>query len=181
MFLSELLASLLTSPPAGTMIWIRYTNSPLLTTITTLSCQPLQESTRLDSPLSPTSSTSSTSHTPQHSQKHTPNPHPYKNKTTSTALLTRSNSSSSQNGGRHYCVLLTRPASRSGESDSGISGEYQRKGKEHKYTKSLTDALSPLPYLLFRPFHPPIFVHATLILLLNPSSRPHLRRMIGRT
>ena len=52
MLLSELLASLLTSPPAGTMIWIRYTNSPLLTTITTLSCQPLQESNRLDPPLS---------------------------------------------------------------------------------------------------------------------------------
>ena len=47
---------------------------------------------------------------------------------------------------------LARPASRSGsvsgeegESDSGISGEYQRKGKEHKYTRSLTDAPSPLP------------------------------------
>ena len=52
MLLSELLASLLTSPPAGTMIWIRYTNSPLLTTITALSCQPVQESTRLDPPLS---------------------------------------------------------------------------------------------------------------------------------
>ena len=52
MLLSELLASLLTSPPAGTMIWIRYTNSSLLTTITTLSCQPLQESTRLNLPLS---------------------------------------------------------------------------------------------------------------------------------
>ena len=47
---------------------------------------------------------------------------------------------------------LARPASRSGsvggedgESDSGISGEYQRKGKEHKYTRSLTDVPSPLP------------------------------------
>ena len=47
---------------------------------------------------------------------------------------------------------LARPASRSGsvsgedgESDSGISGEYQRKGKERKYTRSLTDAPSPLP------------------------------------
>ena len=133
MFLSELLASLLTSPPAGTMIWIRYTNSPLLTTITTLSCQPLQESTRLDSPLFSTSSTSSTLHTPQHPPKHTPNPHPYPIKTTSTALLTRSNSSSSQNGGRRYYVPLARPASRSGsvsrqngESDSGISGEYRQ-------------------------------------------------------
>ena len=55
---------------------------------------------------------------------------------------------------------LTRPAGRSGsvseedgESDSGISGEYQRKGKEHKYTRSLTDALSPLLYLLFRPLY----------------------------
>ena len=49
---------------------------------------------------------------------------------------------------------LARPASRSGsvggedgESDSGISGEYQRKGKEHKYTRSLTDVPSPLPIL----------------------------------
>ena len=47
---------------------------------------------------------------------------------------------------------LARPASRSGsvsgedgESDSGISDEYQRKGKRHKYTRSLTDAPSPLP------------------------------------
>ena len=47
---------------------------------------------------------------------------------------------------------LARPASRSGsvsgedgESDSGISGEYQRKGKEHKYARGLTDAPSPLP------------------------------------
>ena len=47
---------------------------------------------------------------------------------------------------------LARPASRSGsvsggdgESDSGISGEYQRKGKEHKYTRSLSDAPSLLP------------------------------------
>ena len=31
-----------------------------------------------------------------------------------------------------------------GESDNGISGKYQRKGKEHKYTSS-TDAPSPLP------------------------------------
>ena len=30
----------------------RYTSSPLLTTITAISCQPLQESTRLDPPLS---------------------------------------------------------------------------------------------------------------------------------
>ena len=49
-------------------------------------------------------------------------------------------------------MTLARPASRSGsvsgedgESDSGISGGYQRKGKEHKYTRSLTDAHSPLP------------------------------------
>ena len=33
------------------------------------------------------------------------------------------------------------------------------------------------PYLLFQPLHPPIFVHATLIPLLNRSSRPHLRRL----
>ena len=52
MLLSELLASLLTYPPAGAMIWIRYTNSPLLTTITTLSREPLQESTHLDPPFS---------------------------------------------------------------------------------------------------------------------------------
>ena len=32
-----------------------------------------------------------------------------------------------------------------GKSDGGVSGEYQRKGKEHKYTRSLTDAPSPLP------------------------------------
>ena len=106
------------------------------------------------SSVSSTSSTSSTLHTPQHPPKHTPNPHPYPIKTTSTALLTRSNSSSSQNGGRHYYVPLARSASRrgsvsgeDGESDSGISGEYQRKGKEHKYTRSLTDAPSPLPIL----------------------------------
>ena len=98
------------------------------------------------------SSTSSTSHIPQRPPKHTPNPHPYPIKTTSAALLTRSNSSNSQNGGKHYYVPLTRPASRSGsvseedgESDSGISGEYQRKGKEHKYTRSSIDAPSPLP------------------------------------
>ena len=104
------------------------------------------------SSVSSTSSTSSTSHTPQRPPKHTPNPHPYSIKTTSTALLTRSNSSCSQNGGRYYYMPLARPASRSGsvsgedgESDSGISGEYQRKGKEYKYTKSLTSAPSPLP------------------------------------
>lgn len=104
------------------------------------------------SSVSSTSSTSPASHTPQHPPKHTPNQHPYPIKTTSTALLTRSNSSGSQNGGRHYYVPLARPASRSGsvsgedgESDSGIAGEYQRKGKGHKYTRSLTDAPSPLP------------------------------------
>ena len=104
------------------------------------------------SSVSSTSSTSSTSYTPQHPPKHTPNPHPYPIKTTSTALFTRSNYSSSQNGGRHYYVTLARLASRSGsvsgedgESDNGISGEYQRKGKEHKYTRILTDAPSPLP------------------------------------
>ena len=104
------------------------------------------------SSVSSTSSTSSTLHTPQHPPKHTPNPHPYPIKTTSTALLTRYSSSSSQNGGRHCYVPLARPASRSGrvsgedgESDNGISGEYQRKGKEHKYTRYLTDAPSPLP------------------------------------
>ena len=138
--LSKLLASLLTSPPAGTMIWIRYTDSPLLTTITALSRQPLQESAResRSSSVSSTSSTSSTSHTPQHPPKHTPNPHPYPIKITSTALLTRSNSSSSRNGGRYYYVPLARPASRSGsvsgedgESDSGISGEYRQIGRAH--------------------------------------------------
>ena len=104
------------------------------------------------SSVSSTSSTSSTLHTPQHPPKHTPNPHPYPIKTTSTALLARSNFSNSQNGGRHYYVPLARPASRSGsvsgedgESDRGISGEYQRKDKEHKYTRSLSDAPSPLP------------------------------------
>ena len=47
---------------------------------------------------------------------------------------------------------LARSASQSGsvsredgESVSGISGEYQRKGKEHKYMRSLTDVPSPLP------------------------------------
>ena len=32
-----------------------------------------------------------------------------------------------------------------GKSDSGVSGGYQRKGKEHRYTRSLTDGPSPLP------------------------------------
>lgn len=32
-----------------------------------------------------------------------------------------------------------------GESDSGIAGEYERKGKGHEYTRSLSDAPSPLP------------------------------------
>ena len=41
-----------------------------------------------------------------------------------------------------------------GKSDSGISDEYQRKGNEHKYAKSLTDAPSPLPYLLSRSSSP---------------------------
>ena len=41
-----------------------------------------------------------------------------------------------------------------GKSDSGISDEYQRKGKEHKYAKSLTDAPSPLPYLFSRSSSP---------------------------
>ena len=41
-----------------------------------------------------------------------------------------------------------------GKSDSGISGEYQRKGKEHKYAKSLTDVPSPLPYLFSRSSSP---------------------------
>ena len=141
--------------------------------------------------VSSTSSASSSSHTPQHPPKHPPNPHPYPIKTTSTALLTCSNSSNSQNGGRHYYVPLTWPASQSGsvsgedgESDNGISGEYQRKGKEHEYMRNLTDAPSPLPYLLSRPLHPPIFIHTTLIPLLNPSSHPHLwrtREVIGRT
>ena len=47
---------------------------------------------------------------------------------------------------------LARSASRNGsvsgedgERDSVISGEYQRKGKEHKYTRSLADVPSPLP------------------------------------
>ena len=88
-------------------------------------------------------------------------------------------------------MLLARLASQSGSvsgedgvSNNGISGEYQRKGKEHNYTKSLTDVLSPLPYLLFWPLHPPILVHTTLIPLLNPSSCPNLwrmREMIERT
>ena len=149
---SELLASLLTSPPAGVMIWIRYTNSLLLTTITALSCQPLQESTRLDPPLSIQPPQHSQHRTPLSTLQSTPNPHPYPIKTTSTALLTRSNSSSFQNGGRHCYVPLARSASQSGsvsredgESVSGISGEYQRKGKEHKYMRSLTDVPSPLP------------------------------------
>ena len=41
-----------TDEPARMMIWIRYTNSPLLMTIMTLSCQPFQESTHLNPPLS---------------------------------------------------------------------------------------------------------------------------------
>ena len=32
-----------------------------------------------------------------------------------------------------------------GKSDSGVLGEYQRKGKEHKYTRILIDAPSPIP------------------------------------
>ena len=124
--LSELLASLFTSPPARTMIWIRYTNSPLLTSITTLSCQPLQESNRLDPPLSlqrpqrpqhgtPLSTLKSThqTHIPIQSKQH-------------LQPSSRSNSLNSQNRGRHYYMPLTRLAGQSGsvsEEDGEADGE----------------------------------------------------------
>lgn len=75
--------------------------------------------------------------------KHNPNPHPYPIKTTSTALLTRSNTSphASQSAGRHYYVPPASPSrSDSTRSEAGSVPTGSSKGG-HRYSRSLTSNL----------------------------------------
>ncbi|KZP29954.1 hypothetical protein FIBSPDRAFT_946455 [Athelia psychrophila] len=109
-----------------------------------------------------------------HPSRDTPNAHPYAIKTTSTALLTRSNSAHATQGGRHYYVPLASPvsggsnsssSSRSGSRDSNKGsnkGSRSRSGSEagsgedgggnkngyrgHRYSRSLGSDYTPAPY-----------------------------------
>ncbi|KAJ7278248.1 hypothetical protein C8J57DRAFT_1222107 [Mycena rebaudengoi] len=80
-----------------------------------------------------------------------PNAHPYPIHTTSTALLTRSNSTSSEqhNGGRHHYVpyreRTSSNASASGDADGGGSGGKaagERRGeyRRHRYSHRLSSS-----------------------------------------
>lgn len=103
--------------------------------------------------------------TPTGPPKHVPNAHPYAIKTTSTALLTRSNSSPHAKQGRHHYVPLASPigsrsrsGSRSGSecgsgSGSEISGSGDGSGGEgrngyrgHRFSKSLGADYTSSPY-----------------------------------
>ena len=64
--------------------------------------------------------------------KHTPNAHPYAIKTTSTAVLTRSNSTNSNTSqGRHYYVPLASPLGSAGSSSSSRSRSGSRPGSRN--------------------------------------------------
>jgi hypothetical protein len=69
---------------------------------------------------------------------HKPNPHPYAVKTTSTALLSRSNSSShNQQFSRSQYVPLAPSPTKSTNSTNGVAHH------RHRYTKSLSDQSYP--------------------------------------
>jgi len=91
-------------------------------------------------PTMPSATTTTTSSTYKFPLKHDPNPHPYPIKTTSTALLTRSNSSphTSQSGRHHYIPPASPARSRSGSESTGSVGP--SKGR-HRYSRSLTSNL----------------------------------------
>ncbi|EIN03929.1 hypothetical protein PUNSTDRAFT_146710 [Punctularia strigosozonata HHB-11173 SS5] len=80
-------------------------------------------------------------------KKHEPNPHPYAIKTTSTALLSRANSSGHTNQSRHYYVPLS-PSPTNSSLSTGSRGRKSSDdfGKGHKHSKSLNDEKPrPLP------------------------------------
>jgi hypothetical protein len=77
------------------------------------------------------------------SKQFKPNPHPYAIKTTSTGILTRSNSTTSQNTSKHFYV----PQSPS------RSNSFQAKSKNHRLSKSLST--DPLPSPNPRPLPTP--------------------------
>jgi len=73
-------------------------------------------------------------------KKETPNAHPYAIKTTSTALLSRSNSSSSHASAHHYVPTSPSPTS------AQHSPTKHHRPSRHRYSRSLTsDAPLPLP------------------------------------
>jgi hypothetical protein len=73
------------------------------------------------------------------SLKHDSNPHPYPIKTTSTGLLTRSNSSPSPAHDRHHYVPLASPTRPRSGSDAGVNGNAAGPSKgRHRYSRSLT-------------------------------------------
>lgn len=83
-------------------------------------------------------------HTPKKPLKYDPNPHPYAIKTTSTALLTRSNSSGHAAQGRHYYVPLSPSPSRS-RSGSESGRESGRDSPVFSGNGSGRDSPSPSP------------------------------------
>lgn len=72
---------------------------------------------------------------------HQPNPHPYPIKTTSTGILSRSNSTTKSTSPYQYYV----PQSPRSPNNDGQNVGMERRGGRHKYGKSLTSDLVPSP------------------------------------
>ncbi|KAF8631631.1 hypothetical protein AX15_002271 [Amanita polypyramis BW_CC] len=96
----------------------------------------------------PSSPTKHAFHPKPSSEAIKPNPHPYPIKTTSTGLLSRSNSTANSTAAYQYYVPQS-PVSPSKEShhvQNGASkGDKERRGGRHKYSKSLNSDMRPTP------------------------------------
>ena len=73
-----------------------------------------------------------------------PNPHPYSIKTTSTGVLSRSNSTTKSTSPYQYYVPQS-PRSPNNDGPNVPNGGMERRGGRHKYGKSLTSDLIPSP------------------------------------
>lgn len=117
-----------------------------------------------------TSTSPSTSFSGIAPKKHAPNAHPYAIKTTSTGLLTRSNSSPNAKSTRHYYVPLSPSPSPSpsGSESEGPGGPAEWKGRGHRYTASW-EARQALPSADEPPRNPKLWAPAHLIAYVSRS------------
>jgi hypothetical protein len=94
------------------------------------------------SPVSPTKPSPTFRHHQPDALK--PNPHPYPIKTTSTGVLSRSNSTTKSTSPYQYYVPQS-PRSPNTDGHNVPNGGMERRGGRHKYGKSLTSDLIPSP------------------------------------
>lgn len=79
-------------------------------------------------------------------KKHSPNPHPYAIKTTSTAVLSRNNSSSSTPLSTHHYIPPSSPSPSPTKTGGFEGGERRYTRHRHRYSRSLNSELPrPLP------------------------------------